>query len=144
MKFGKVKAKSIIAFDQSINYHMFLGYWTFFDVLVHFFGHLVNNWSALFNLYSSLVGISGAGLTGLFIIITTLAHFRHKWYNLFIFGHYLTYLWLPLSVVHVPNQYQWYIPIILLIIFDKMMLHWYYQNSLMTIEDNHYCVTKYM
>ena len=135
MKFGKVKLKSIIAFDQSINYHMFLGYWTFFDVLVHFFGHLVNNWSALFNLYSSLVGISGAGLTGLFIIITTLAHFRHKWYNLFIFGHYLTYLWLPLSVVHVPNQYQWYIPIILLIIFDKMMLHWYYQNSLMTIED---------
>jgi len=134
--FCNIKMKELIIFENFISYHSFIGYWTFFDIMGHVLCHIWNSVNSLSLLFYSSIGYTGIAIVICFMLIMIFAHLRHRFYNLFIIVHILTYLWIPFSIWHVPSQFTWYIPIIALIIIDKIILHCINENHLMTIPEN--------
>lgn len=130
--------------EKHTKYHIFIGYILFICAIGHTFFHLLNNNSvstnnSKLNRYPNdrhdLTFITGYVLFFLSIIITLSSYFRHKGYQLFSMLHRLTYLWLPLCIVHVTPLWQWFtVPICLLGI--ESIINFIYKTQISTLTNS--------
>ena len=94
-------------FESHSSIHGFLGYLIFFGSLGHSIFHILNKFK------SNLTYITGFVLLCLIFLLTVSAHNRKYDYKLFQFVHLLSYLFLPLLIVHSHRYWRWYLfPII--------------------------------
>lgn len=96
--------------EKHTSYHILIGYILTFCAFGHTTFHLINNRTR-----DDLQYITGYILLFLSVIIAISSYFRHNAYNIFSNIHRLTYLWLPLCIIHVIPIWQWFtVPLIMI------------------------------
>lgn len=98
---------------EHVNYHSIIGLIIFMNVIGHSVLHFIDNSESSHNEYD-LTHISGYVLFGIGIILCTISIFRIRFPRKFRDVHFLSYLWLPLLIVHVQRLWIWFaIPLII-------------------------------